>query len=157
MPKKLNDTYLLDYKSLIDMWENRKIKRKLKKNVDELQATLNSVKDNFFEEFEKAHAEDIEATYQLLLAKKAELKNKTITTELDIRGFASDEGLMEVDRFLDEAVLGGVETVTIIHGKGTGILRKGIHEMLKKHRYVKSYRLGTFGEGEDGITVVELK
>ena len=64
---------------------------------------------------------------------------------------------MNTEKFLDDCYLAGVSPVTVIHGKGTGILRKGIHEMLRKHRYVKGFRLGTYGEGEDGITIVELK
>ncbi len=82
---------------------------------------------------------------------------RTVSRELDIRGFASDEGLMEVDRFLDEAVLGGVETVTIIHGKGTGVLKKAVRSHLKNHPSVATSRPGLFGEGEDGVTVVEIK
>ncbi len=77
--------------------------------------------------------------------------------ELDIRGCAVDEGVHELDMFLDNAVLSGAGIVTVIHGKGTGILRQGIHKRLKNHPSVKSFRLGQFGEGEDGVTVVELK
>ena len=77
--------------------------------------------------------------------------------ELDIRGMMTDEAECVVDRFLDEAVMGRLNQVTIIHGKGTGALRKAVHQQLKRHPYVKSYRLGVFGEGEDGVTVVELK
>lgn len=82
---------------------------------------------------------------------------RNASRELDIRGFASDEGLMEVDRFLDEAVLAGVETVTIIHGKGTGVLKKAVRAHLKNHPSVLAYRPGLFGEGEDGVTVAEIK
>ena len=82
---------------------------------------------------------------------------RTASRELDIRGFASDEGLMEVDRFLDEAVLSGVETVTIIHGKGTGVLKKAVRTHLKNHPSVATSRPGLYGEGEDGVTVVEIK
>ena len=77
--------------------------------------------------------------------------------ELDIRGMMTDEAECVVDRFLDEAVMGRLNQVTIIHGKGTGALRKAVHTQLKRHPYVKAYRLGMFGEGEDGVTVVELK
>ena len=62
-----------------------------------------------------------------------------------------------VDRFLDAAVMGKLETVVIIHGKGTGALRKAVQAHLKHHRAVKSFRLGRYGEGEAGVTVVELK
>jgi len=77
--------------------------------------------------------------------------------ELDIRGCAVDEGVHELDMFLDNAVLSGAGLVTVIHGKGTGVLRQGIHRRLKSHPSVKSFRLGQFGEGEDGVTIVELK
>ena len=76
---------------------------------------------------------------------------------LDIRGFMTDEADLQVERFLDNAVLGKLNIVTIIHGKGTGALRKAVHQQLKRHPSVKSFRLGRYGEGEDGVTVVELK
>lgn len=77
--------------------------------------------------------------------------------EVDIRGMMTDEGIMEVDRFIDSCLLGGIETITIIHGKGTGALRAAIHQFLKHNKHVKSYRLGAYGEGEAGVTVAELK
>lgn len=77
--------------------------------------------------------------------------------ELDIRGYASDEGVYEVDRFIDNAVMSGISVITIIHGKGTGVLKNAVRAHLKKHPQVKSSRRGLFGEGEDGVTVVELK
>ena len=82
---------------------------------------------------------------------------RNASRELDIRGFASDEGILELDRFLDEAVLAGVETVTIIHGKGTGVLKKAVRSHLKNHPSVATSRPGLYGEGEDGVTVVEIK
>ena len=78
-------------------------------------------------------------------------------TELDIRGMASDEGLMEVDRFLDRCMLMGIKNVTIIHGKGTGVLRAAVQQHLRRLSIVKSQRPGMYGEGEMGVTVVELK
>lgn len=77
--------------------------------------------------------------------------------ELDIRGMAADEAMPVLDNFLDSAYLGNLPTVRIIHGKGTGILRSAVHAELKKCRYVKSFRLGVYGEGETGVTVVEFK
>lgn len=79
------------------------------------------------------------------------------TMELDIRGCTCDEGVYQMDAFLDRAVMSHIATVTIIHGKGTGQLRKAIHQRLKQLKYVKSFRLGTFGEGEDGVTIVSLE
>ncbi len=82
---------------------------------------------------------------------------RKVATELDLRGKAADEGLFEVDQFIDQAVLTGIETVTIIHGKGTGVLRQAVRQHLKTHRSVASFRRGQYGEGEDGVTVVTLK
>ena len=77
--------------------------------------------------------------------------------ELDLRGMMVDEALGAVDLFLDNAVMGKLETVTIIHGKGTGALRRAVREHLKRSRYVKEYRPGVYGEGEDGVTVATLR
>ena len=84
-------------------------------------------------------------------------KTMEARTEVDVRGQNLEEALMNVEKFLDDCYLAGVTPVTIIHGKGTGILKTGIHEMLRRQKYVKGYRLGTFGEGENGVTIVELK
>jgi DNA mismatch repair protein MutS2 len=80
-----------------------------------------------------------------------------IKTELDLRGERYEEALMKVDKYLDEAVLAGYHQVSIIHGKGTGALRKGVQEYLKKHRSVAEYRFGAANEGGSGVTVVELQ
>ncbi len=80
-----------------------------------------------------------------------------VTTELDLRGQMSDEAVMNVDRFIDSALLSGIEQLTIIHGKGTGALRAAVQQHLKRHPSVRNYRLGTYGEGEAGVTIVELK
>lgn len=82
---------------------------------------------------------------------------RSAANEVDIRGCTVDEGIMMVENFIAGSLLSGFETVTIIHGKGTGALRKGIHEHLRRMKQVKSYRLGVYGEGEDGVTVVTLK
>ena len=77
--------------------------------------------------------------------------------ELDIRGMMGDEGVLEVERFIDSSQLAGLSQIVIIHGKGTGALRAAVHQALKTNPSVKSYRLGAYGEGEAGVTVVELK
>ena len=77
--------------------------------------------------------------------------------ECDLRGMALDEALLELDRYLDMAVMSGLHEVSISHGKGTGTLRSGIQTHLKQTPQVKSFRLGAYGEGESGVTVVELK
>ncbi len=86
-----------------------------------------------------------------------DIQNRAVSTEIDLRGMALDEALDEVDKFLDNAVLSALGTVSIIHGKGTGTLRSGIQTHLKKHPHVKSYRLGKYGEGEEGVTIVVLR
>ena len=80
-----------------------------------------------------------------------------VVRELDIRGQTAMEALLDVDNFIDAAVMAGVHQLSIIHGKGTGVLRAAVQQHLKKHPSVKSYRLGVFGEGESGVTIVELK
>ena len=77
--------------------------------------------------------------------------------ELDIRGMETLEAESVVENFLSAAVMGKLETVTIIHGKGTGALRKAVHDILRRNKAVKSFRLGVYGEGESGVTVVTLK
>jgi DNA mismatch repair protein MutS2 len=69
----------------------------------------------------------------------------------------SEEALLSMDLFLDGAVMSGLHTVTVIHGKGTGALRQAVHKALRTHKLVKEFRLGRYGEGESGVTVVELK
>ena len=80
-----------------------------------------------------------------------------VKTELDLRGMTADEAIMELERFVDSAVLSGINVVTVIHGKGTGVLRRAVAESLKANKNVRTYRLGVFGEGEDGVTIAELK
>lgn len=84
-------------------------------------------------------------------------KTMNLSPEIDVRGETVDSAELLIDKFLDDAILSSVGVVRIIHGKGTGQLRKGIHAFLKSRSYVKSYRLGVFGEGDSGVTVVELK
>ena len=82
---------------------------------------------------------------------------RTVPMEWDVRGCALDEALPQVDQYLDEAVLAGLNEVSIIHGKGTGVLRAGIQQHLRSHPHVKAFRLGMYGEGESGVTVITLK
>ena len=80
-----------------------------------------------------------------------------VPTEIDLRGMESLEAVAAAEQYLDSAVMAKLGTVTIIHGKGTGALRAAIQQMLKRNKLVKSFRTGRFGEGEMGVTVVELK
>lgn len=90
-------------------------------------------------------------------ARAFESKTKTATTELDVRGQYPEEAWSNVEKFIDDCYLAGISPVRIVHGKGTGVLKKYIRDMLKRHQYVVSHRPGIFGEGEDGVTVVEIK
>ncbi len=78
-------------------------------------------------------------------------------TRCDLRGMNIEEGMLELDRYIDQALRLGLGEITVIHGKGTGALRKGIQEYLRKNKFVKSFRLGVYGEGENGVTIVTLK
>lgn len=84
-------------------------------------------------------------------------KDRVTSGEIDLRGQASDEAILELDNYIDNAILSGLETIRIIHGKGTGVLRKNIQAHLRNHKSIESFRLGTFGEGENGVTIAQLK
>ena len=84
-------------------------------------------------------------------------KSMSIKTELDLRGMYAYDATVTVDKFIDDAVLSSLKTFSIIHGKGTGALKKAVHDLLKQNKAVKSYRLGGLGEGDTGVTIVELK
>ena len=89
--------------------------------------------------------------------REMKLNLRNVSTSVDLRGMDAEEAMYTVDKYLDEAYLGGLKEVTIIHGKGTGVLRSTITDMLKRHSHVKAYRLGNYGEGGSGVTVAELK
>lgn len=94
---------------------------------------------------------------RIIETNRRELRTQAASPELDIRGMASDEMLGILSMFLDNAYLSNLSSARIIHGKGTGVLRAAVHAELKKCKYVKRFRLGTYGEGEDGVTIVEFK
>jgi DNA mismatch repair protein MutS2 len=84
-------------------------------------------------------------------------KVQSVTPSINVRGSLLDDAVMDVDKYLDDAYIAGLKEVTIIHGRGEGILRDGIHKMLKSHKHVAKFRKGAYNEGGDGVTVVELK
>ena len=111
-------------------------------------SNLERVKDNSTKELTEKYVKSTGA-YQS--------KTKNVSTEIDVRGQLPEEALMNVEKFIDDCYLAGISPVTVIHGKGTGVLRKAVGDMLKRSKYVKSSRPGKFGEGEMGVTIVELK
>ena len=104
---------------------------------------------------------------RLITEKKDDNKKKSGTkgprkimeakSEVDVRGFIGDDAIFVVDKFLDDAVLSGLVNVRIIHGKGTGALRKALWDYFKRDKRIAEFRMGTFGEGDSGVTVVTLK
>ena len=84
-------------------------------------------------------------------------KSYSISTEINLLGRTVDEALSELDKYLDDAYLAHLPSVRVVHGKGTGALRNAVHNYLRKNRVVKSYRLGEYGEGDAGVTIVEFK
>ena len=83
-------------------------------------------------------------------------KSFSVSSEINLLGCTVDEAIAKLDKYLDDAILAHLNTVRVVHGKGTGALRKGIHEYLRRQKHVKSYHLAEFGEGDAGVTIVEL-
>ena len=86
-----------------------------------------------------------------------EMKMQAVSPEVDLRGMDTVEAVCVMERYLDEAMRANLSSVRIIHGKGTGALRAAVQQSLKKNKFVKSYRLGQYGEGEDGVTIAEFR
>ncbi len=104
----------------------------------------------------KSNAPSTEAPKKRNVSGVMSRAERNVSGEIDIRGLATDEALIELDKYIDEAVLAGIGTITIIHGKGTGTLRKNVQSHLRSHRNIKNFRFGLFGEGENGVTIAEI-
>ena len=85
-----------------------------------------------------------------------EMKVSAMSSEVDLRGMDAVEAICVLERYLDEAMRSNISPVRIIHGKGTGVLRAAVHQSLKKNKFIKKFRLGMYGEGEDGVTIAEF-
>lgn len=116
-----------------------------------LQSTVKISDVELVEEEKKQSKQQKTAQYRASVNKA-----KSIKPEINLLGMTVDEAVMELDKYLDDACLSHLNQVRVVHGKGTGALRRGIHEYLKRQSYVKSFRLGEFGEGDAGVTIVEL-
>ena len=112
--------------------------------IDEMAQNANSAKNN-------------SSGTRNVSRKAAAGKSMFVSPEIDCRGQTVDEGIGNIDKYIDDAFLAGLKQVTIIHGKGTGVLRAAVQQYLARNPHVKSYRYGKYGEGEMGVTVVELK
>lgn len=122
---------------------------------DEVQVQIGSIKTKVnikFLQESKANKQDSKSTYSYNIS-----KSRTVSSEINVIGQTVADAILIVDKFLDDCSLAKLQTARIIHGKGTGKLKTGIHSFLKTNPHVKSYRMGTYGEGEMGVTVVELK
>lgn len=134
----------------------------LKGDVMVLSGIMNiktNVKDLSYDYFNSNNIENKKDELKFKKVGSGIKKNKVsnISYEIDLRGCYVDEAVDKIDKFIDDAYLAGMEAISIIHGKGTGALKTGVHEFLRRHSKVKKYRLGEFGEGDAGITIVELK
>ena len=125
---------------------------------DEVQVQIGMIKTNVpVDELEKAHSDNSTKEKPLTSTYSNLSRAKNVKSEINVIGLNVEEAVFVVDKFLDDASLAKLNNVRIVHGKGTGKLMKGIHKFLKTNPHVKSFRLGTYGEGEMGVTVVELK
>lgn len=113
-----------------------------------MMVNLNSISKTDFKKIDKSKSSNL--SYSTNKARNA-------TTEINVIGYNIEEAIFVIDKYLDDCSLAKLSNIRIVHGKGTGKLREGIHNFLKKNLHVKSFRLGTFGEGETGVTIVEIK
>lgn len=118
-------------------------------SVGQMKLKLNTADIKFIDKSDKMH--------QNITVKDFKSKTIDISTQIDLRGENVEDSIARLDKYLDDAHLANLVQITVIHGKGTGVLRSAIHEYIKKHHHVKSFRNGQFGEGESGVTVVALK
>ncbi len=108
-------------------------------------------------DLEKDERNIIDNSIKTFPKNRKEFEVKAISPEINLLGQTVDEACLNLDKYLDTAAMAGLESVRVVHGKGTGALRKGVQEYLKHHPHVKSYRIGMYGEGDNGVTIVLLK
>lgn len=118
-----------------------------------LKATVNIKDIMLIDEVKKQKASPKQRNYSSMYQAKA----MNMSTTINVRGQNLDDAVMNVDKYLDDAFMAGLKEVTVIHGRGEGILRTGLQQMMKRHRHVKAFRKGAYNEGGDGVTIVQLK
>ena len=124
---------------------------------DEVQVQIGLIKTNInIKYLEEPHKLKDDLTKPIVSSHASVSKTRLVNSEINVIGLSVDEAIPLVDKFLVDCFLAKLKTARIVHGKGTGKLRQGIHSFLKKHNRVKSYRIGTYGEGEMGVTIVEM-
>ncbi len=119
-----------------------------------LHSTVN-IKD--LEIIEEASAADSLKNKGSGIGKLRMSKTASISPEINLIGMTQDEALLALDKYLDDAFLSHISPVRVVHGKGSGVLRNAVHNFLRRQKHVKSFRLGSFGEGDYGVTIVEFK
>lgn len=118
-----------------------------------LKATVNIKDIMLIDEVKKQKASPKQRNYSSMYQAKA----MNMSTTINVRGQNLDDAVMNVDKYLDDAFMAGLKEVTVIHGRGEGILRTGLQQMMKRHKHVKAFRKGAYNEGGDGVTIVQLK
>ena len=116
-----------------------------------------SVDIKYLQEIKKSSSDKSHSKKDSAYTKPSSFKSQSVGPEINLLGMTVDEAIPIVDKYLDDCFIAKLSPVRIVHGKGTGALRSGIHRFLKSNKLVDSFRLGTFGEGEMGVTVVNLK
>lgn len=125
---------------------------------NEVQVQVGNMKMNIkLSDLRKSLTNSVKVKESGKVTTNKESKAKTVSPEINVIGQNVDEAIYVIDKYLDNCASANISPVRIVHGKGTGKLREGIHSFLKKNPHVKSFRIGTFGEGEMGVTVVEIK
>ncbi len=118
-----------------------------------LKATVNIRDIMLIDDIKKPKPAPKQRNYSSMYQAKA----MNMSTTINVRGQSLDDAVMNVDKYLDDAFMAGLKEVTVIHGRGEGILRTGLQQMMKRHRHVKDFRKGAYNEGGDGVTIVQLK
>ncbi|MFT5871865.1 MAG: DNA mismatch repair protein MutS2 [Clostridium sp.] len=146
-----DEVYLpsLNQKVIVISKPNNKGEVQVQAGIMKIYVKLDDLRKSKVTEEEKKKAK--------IVRRELKLNLKSVSSSIDLRGMDAQEATYTVDKYLDEAFLGGLKEITIIHGKGTGVLRNTITDMLKRHSHARTYRLGNYGEGGSGVTVVELK